>query len=124
MTLPPTEICQRILALHLLLGFPDGKDEKRLELLKLLGECGLGWNSLAEFFADMKISTPSPLPAVGSKSWERRCQKVCQLYAAGSRDDGIQQRMGPRGRWLAQPARCHDWGITRLSKIITHIPIA
>jgi len=28
----------------------------------------------------------------------------------GSRDDGIQQGMGPRGRWLAQPARCHDLG--------------
>src|SRR5215470_11194297 len=28
----------------------------------------------------------------------------------GSRDDGIQQGMGPRGRWLAQPARRNDLG--------------
>ena len=36
MTLPPPEICRRILALHELLGFPEGKDEKRVEVLKLL----------------------------------------------------------------------------------------
>jgi hypothetical protein len=87
MRLPPLEICQRILALHLLLGFPDSKDEKRLELLKLLGECALGWNSLPEFFTEMKVSTATPLPTVGSSSWKKRCQKVCQLHAAmGSLD--------------------------------------
>ena len=91
MTLPPPEICQRILALHLLLGFPDGQDEKRLELLKLLGECGLGWNSLPEFFADMKVNTVTPLPVVNSNGWKKRCQKVCQLHAAigSSANDGL-----------------------------------
>jgi hypothetical protein len=62
------EICQRILALHLLLGFADGRDEKRSELLKLLGEFALGWNSLPEFFAHMKVATAAPLPAAGSKN--------------------------------------------------------
>ena len=91
MKLPTPETCQRISALHLLLGFADGKDEKRLELLKLLGECGLGWNSLPEFFADMKVSTAMPLPAAGSNNWEKLCQKICQLHAAmGSTDkDGL-----------------------------------
>ena len=91
MTLPPPEICQRILALHLLLGFPDGQDEKRLELLKLLGECGLGWNSLPEFFADMKVNTVTPLPVVDFNGWKKRCQKVCQLHAAigSSANDGL-----------------------------------
>jgi hypothetical protein len=91
MRLPSPEICQRILALHLLLGFADGKDEKRIELLELLSECGLGWNSLPEFFADMKVNTATPLPVVDSNSWKKRCQKVCQLHAAmGSSDkDGL-----------------------------------
>ena len=75
MTLPPPEICQRILALHLLLGFPDGQDEKRLELLKLLGECGLGWNSLPEFFADMKVNTVTPLPVVDFQRLEETLSK-------------------------------------------------
>ncbi len=51
MTLPPPEICRRILALHELLGFPEGKDEKRIELLKLLEHYKLTWNGLREFFA-------------------------------------------------------------------------
>jgi hypothetical protein len=70
MTLPPLEICRRILALHELLGFPDGKDEKRAELLKLLAEHGLSWNDLSAFFAAVNASTGTPLPAPGSKSWE------------------------------------------------------
>ena len=87
MRLPSPEICQRILALHVLLGFSDGKDEKRIELLKLLSECGLGWNSLPEFFADKKVNTETRLPVVDSNSWKKRCQKVCQLHAAmGSSD--------------------------------------
>jgi hypothetical protein len=91
MTLPPPEICHRILALHVLLGFPDDKDERRIELLKLLAEHGLTWNSLPEFFAEMKVTTSTPLPAVGSTGWRKRCIKICHLHAAmGSSDkDGL-----------------------------------
>jgi hypothetical protein len=94
MRLPPTEICRRVLALHELLGFPDGQDEKRAELLKLLAEHGLGWNDLPEFFAAMNASTGTPLPAPGSKSWEKACRRICQLHAAmGSSDkDGCSAR--------------------------------
>jgi hypothetical protein len=73
-----------------LLGFPDGKDEKRVELLKLLEQHGLTWNSLPEFFAAMSASTATPLPVLGSKNFEKRCQKICQLHAAmgSSNKDG------------------------------------
>jgi hypothetical protein len=54
-------------ALHLLLGFPDGQDEKRLELLKLLGECGLGWNSLPEFFRQNEGSVDKDGPVAHKK---------------------------------------------------------
>ena len=87
MTLPPPEICRRIRALHELLGFLDGKDEKRIELLQLLEQHGLTWNSVPEFFAAMKVITATPLPVPGSKSWEKRCRKICQLHAVmGSSD--------------------------------------
>jgi hypothetical protein len=88
MTLPLPEVCQRILALHVLLGFSDGKDERRLELLQLLLDHGLNWNSLPEFFAAMKITTATPLPGVDTKAWKKRCEKLCHMYAAmGSSDN-------------------------------------
>jgi hypothetical protein len=76
-----------VLALHELLGFQDGKDEKRAELLKLLGERGLSWNDLPEFFVAMNASTGASLPTPGSKSWEKHLRRICQLHAAmGSPD--------------------------------------
>jgi hypothetical protein len=87
MTLPPPEICRRILALHESLGFQDGKDEKRAELLELLAEHGLSWNDLPELFVAMNAGTATPLPAPGSKSWEKHCRRIRQLHAAmGSLD--------------------------------------
>jgi Protein of unknown function (DUF3631) len=87
MTLPPPEICRRILALHELLGFQDGKYDKRAELLELLAEHGLSWNDLPDFFVAMNAGTATPLPAPGSKSWEKHCRRICQLHAAmGSPD--------------------------------------
>jgi len=87
MTLPPPEVCRRILALHELLGYPEGKDEKRVELLKLLEHHKLTWNGLPEFFADLKVVTTTVLPSPGSNTWQRHCQKICQLHGAmGSPD--------------------------------------
>src|SRR5262249_31089548 len=62
------------------------------ELLKLLDEHGLNWNSLPEFFAQMKVIAATSLPIAGSNTWKKGgCQKICQLHAAmGSSDkDGI-----------------------------------
>jgi hypothetical protein len=73
MNLPPLAICRHILALHELLGFEGGRDEKRVELLRLLARHGLSWNDLPEFFAAMHASTETALPAPGSEGWEKHC---------------------------------------------------
>ena len=103
MTLPPPEVCERIRALHVLLGFLDGKDEKRIELLQLLAALGLNWNSLPEFFAKMKVPTATPLPVVDSNGWKKRFQKVCQLHASmgsSSKDGSVAHKK--LIEWLAK----------------------
>jgi hypothetical protein len=84
--LPSPEICQHILALYVLLC--DGNDERRLELLQFLLDHGWNWNSLPELFAAMKLTTATPLPAVDSGAWRKRCEKLCHMHAAmGSSDN-------------------------------------
>jgi hypothetical protein len=53
MTLPPPKICQRMRALHSMVGSPNTKEAQtaRDKLLKLLTEHGLSWNDLPAIIA-------------------------------------------------------------------------
>ena len=48
MTIPPPDVCQRLIELHARLGLSDGALD---QLLELLAAHGLGWNDWPEFFA-------------------------------------------------------------------------
>jgi hypothetical protein len=95
MNLLQPEICQQIIALHVLLGSPnvtdEKRDERRRELLGLLTDHGLKWTDWPEFFASRNVQSAQSLPTVDSKSWKTRCQKICQLHAAM----GSSERDGP-----------------------------
>jgi hypothetical protein len=64
MTLPPPKICQRMRALHSMVGSPNTKEAQtaRDKLIKLLTERGLSWNDLPAIIAATAapdISSPS-----------------------------------------------------------------
>jgi hypothetical protein len=61
------------------------------------------WSSLPEFFAEMKVTTATPLPVVDSNSWNKHFQKVCHLHASmgSSSKDGVVAH-GKLIEWLAK----------------------
>ena len=90
MDLPSPEVCQQLLAFHVLLGYSqptdEGRDERRKELLNLLAEHGLKWSDWPAFFAAQNIVPSQPLPPVDSPKW-KHCEKARQLHSAmGSAD--------------------------------------
>jgi len=63
MTVPPSNVCQFVFALHVFLGRPDWEEQTRAQLLQLLFENGLSWNDLPAVLADVNTSSATmPLP--------------------------------------------------------------
>src|SRR5271166_98665 len=71
MDLPPPEICQRILALWILLGAPNWKEDDRVRLFELLGEHGQTINDLPPILqAAGVIAAPSkPKDKLYERMW-------------------------------------------------------
>jgi hypothetical protein len=85
MNLPSPEVCQQLIALHVLLGsqLPDEQRETfRTQLLELLAAHGLKWSDWPEFFAAQNVSPSQTLPPVDSPKWKRHCLKICQFHAS------------------------------------------
>ncbi len=88
MNLPPPEVCQQLLAFHVLLGLqlPEEKrDEFWKDLLDLLDTHDLKWSDWPGFFAAQNIVPSQPLPPVDlakSSKWTKRCLKICQFHAS------------------------------------------
>jgi hypothetical protein len=61
MTFPPPRICQRMRALHALIGSSNANeaDSSRQKLNKLLAEYGLNWNDLPSILAAIDSNTNS-----------------------------------------------------------------
>ena len=89
MRLPPPEICQRILALHVWLGSPDAKDEVRDELVKLMTDHGLTWNDWPAFFAAMNVSAAPLLSRSKIKS-------ICSLHVGMGDPVGARAKLARR----------------------------
>jgi hypothetical protein len=68
MTLPPPKICQRMRALHSMVGSPNTKEAQtaRDKLIKLLTEHGLTWNDLPAIIAAAAADTSSSRAASGA----------------------------------------------------------
>src|SRR5262249_60132108 len=63
MTVPPSNVCQFVFALHVFLGRPDWEEQTRAQLLQLLFENGLSRNDLPAVLADVNTSSATlPLP--------------------------------------------------------------
>jgi hypothetical protein len=70
MDLPPTEVCQQLLASHVLLGAAHLTDERReefrQELIKFLAAHGLKWTDWPDFFSLQNMQSTQALPSVNS----------------------------------------------------------
>jgi hypothetical protein len=79
MTLPPPKICQRMRALHSMVGSPNTKEAQtaRDKLLELLTEHGLSWNDLPAIIAATAAADTS----------SSRAGAAASGAAAGSEDD-------------------------------------
>jgi hypothetical protein len=91
MNLPSPEVCQQLLAFHVLLGYSQPTDEARdghrKELLDLMAAHGLKWSDWPAFFEAQNIVPSQPLPPVDSPKWQKHCEKARQLHSAmGSAD--------------------------------------
>jgi hypothetical protein len=87
---PSPELCQELLARHLLLGVEQTEEQREAsltQLLALLAAHGLKWSDWPEFFATQNIAPSQPLPPVDSTKWKKHCEKVRQLHAAMASTD-------------------------------------
>jgi hypothetical protein len=69
MNLPPPEICQRMLALWILIGAPDWKEEDRVRLLQLLAKHGQTANDLPAIFRAAGVAAAPSLSKDKERIW-------------------------------------------------------